>query len=109
METPTREIFEHQELLDFVMAQPPDRKFDMQRSTAVPGQCGCVLIQFARHKFGSEDEYGDAGYSVASISGKKSYVSADRTATDKLIGALYRSGLHTYGEVQDRLRRTGNA
>lgn len=53
----------NKEFLDFIKAQPNNRRVDMQQSSAYNDNCGCLLIQFYRQKFPNTKNAIYAGYS----------------------------------------------
>lgn len=59
--------FTFQELAQFIRSQPDERAVDMSHARTLPGQCGCVLVQFARAEFGAKEKKVQCGYSQMTI------------------------------------------
>lgn len=89
------------ELRDFILAQPDDRLVNMAEATSY-SVCGCVLIQFHKHKLPAYEDLVSACYTSV---GK---LRLPPTPTYYLIYELVESKPSTYKEVKAVLSKYVN-
>lgn len=86
------------QLKDFIRSQPDDKPVDMNTSNAGEGECGCVMIQYAREKLSAKGKL-ECGTQNISFHGGRRIGWLDRPI-DVLIPVARWSGIESYADLK---------